>query len=301
MFFVFILIFIGIYHIIDSTSEAESILDSNKPTCYRGHWESTNWIPEVGCEFLDIGVEKMKQCLSNRHVVVAGNSISRHFFIRIYTLLHGQSDNVTYAYRQNEKKLLDDCADVHELTKSDCKETKLGHMCQYAANYLDRICNKEWKINEFSGKLTFIWLWDWHVPILDQYLSEPNTIVTSNAGLNRAMIDTNKFTNDEDNPVLQAKIQFPRLWQAPIANSSYLIYRATTRHDTSYELGKKMQGVIDQQNTWILDYVKKNPKYHHSLLEVDIPTLHMEHYMDTAHHPGPQTELHIQWFLNKVC
>jgi hypothetical protein len=163
-------------------------------------------------------------------------------------------------------------------------------MCVYSANHLDRICNVSWNLNGFYGNLTFIWLWDWYVPIIEKYLLQPYTVVTTNAGLNRASYD--HITNS----VSEVKKQFPNLWNAPIDNTSFLIYRQTTE-----QVYTQYKSSIDQQNAWIKNYTRLKPLLHHSILELDIPTKGRHHYIDAAHHPGLQTDLHIQFLLNKFC
>lgn len=49
--------------------------------------------------------EETRKCLNGKQVIVGGNSVSRHFFIRLLSMLEGEvNDNTTQSFRHEEKK-----------------------------------------------------------------------------------------------------------------------------------------------------------------------------------------------------
>jgi hypothetical protein len=62
-------------------------------------------------------------------------------FIRMLTLLDGAShDNVSYAYRQEEKNVFDNCVDVNTMKPKCTENQKLKHMCNYGSNHPELKC-----------------------------------------------------------------------------------------------------------------------------------------------------------------
>jgi len=205
--------------------------------------------------------------------------------------------NVTVAQRYYEKEFVAQCGEESDM--SDCEEEKSNlygekkarWLCKYNTNHMNSVCTQEWSYLNTSGKVKFVWMYDFYVQELESMMLE-NTILTLNSGLNRAWAHQDGY--EPVSATETAKIQFPLLWNLKVPPSSLLLYRMTTRSCS-------LQSNVSATNEFILSYTMQYPQKRKDVLRFDVPTRHMNHYLDCLHHPGPQGELQVRAFLSRVC
>jgi hypothetical protein len=273
--------------------------------CENGVWIGGSWHPKPAprCPPLkNFTRAEAAECLQNKTVLVAGNSVSRSFFVSILKHLNGLVSNGTNEDRIAEKNYYTGwLTKAHEETGArhcyspNLKTPKNSAHCNniYNKNYPQFIQHANWTHNDFYGKINFVWLWDWDHPILHVYMRQPNTIVTSNAGLNRQWAYSQGWTKEIPRTILEQ--QFPIIWNATLHNSSYFLYRPTTA---------SCHGSEEQRayNQWIRNYVKRAGNSSKSILSLDISSFGgFKYYMDCNHFSGPLLELHRNMFYTKVC
>lgn len=262
--------------------------------CQRGKWIDKVWIPDADCPLRKFDSLEAAKCLHNKTLLIAGNSVSRHFFMSVLNILRNQKEDPSIAVRLDEKKFLSAfledseklCAPKRNLYKD---EQEYGN-CKYNLNYVDSIHSEIWHVGGFSGNISFVWLFDWDVPVLAEYLKLENTIVTSNAGLNLEWSYRSKLTNESGLSV--AYKEFPNLWNFQVAKTSKFVYRQTTISCLFN---------VSDVNEYILNYTTINPRNNKVVLDMDYPTKGRLFYIDCNHHPGPQAVLTVQMLLNAVC
>lgn len=273
--------------------------------CYDGDWTiNQTWSARPSCEIRNFTSIEARACLNGRHLFVAGNSVSRHFFFHILdSITMDMKDDVTEEGRKHEKARLAECANIEALGASYdiCGDESVTNMynkhirynCVYNMNHLDRLCRKEWRVGNFSGNLTFAWTYDWWLPLFSELLLQPNTVLTPNAGLNRAWAYDMKWDKNSSSAVVAE--QFPRLWNSTTHDSSLLIYRLTTKSC------QPQDNLVVQDNLFAANYMRAHPSSRRRFLDLYAPTSKRDLYLDCNHHPGPQSELHFQMFLNELC
>jgi len=201
--------------------------------CSLGVWFNTLWIPDVKCPVRYFTKEEATMCLANKHVIVTGNSVSRHFFSGMLNFMRGMKEPNNDDHRNDEKKLFSGfvLSQNNSLCHTEKKMkayAKKKSLCPYNQNYENSPHTESWQYgNNSSGKLSFMWLVDWYVPSFDSLLRENNTILTPNAGLNRHWEHVSGW--EELAPEEFLKAQLPLLWNISIAPTSQLIYRLTTQ------------------------------------------------------------------------
>ena len=186
------------------------------------------WVPTSSCPLRLYNRSEAAAILHGRHFVVAGNSVSRGLFSTFLNELAGYPSEESQDARQREKLSFSPFL-VNGSYDEACQKKKKFYKdhfdwCVYNENHEDGLHTEEWELGVYRGKLTFVWLYDWFVPLLQRFLNEPNTIVTSNAGLNHAWA----FSNGWDPNPLSVKENFPLLWNSTCAENSMLLYRQTT-------------------------------------------------------------------------
>ena len=280
---------------------------NNSQLCFDGYWSGNEWRHSPWCRLIEITNNSLAQkCLDGKHLVIAGNSVSRHLFFGILNFLNGVGENISDAYRLEEKSMFDQCDITNSSgwTKDKCPEDVSAYYpqedkykCMYNINHETFNCTKTWKMNHYEGKITFVWLVDWLPNPVLRALQEPDTVVTLNAGLNLEWAYFNKWYRTDPMHVLQ--YQFPKLWSFPIPNSTRLLYRQSTATCPNPSNGISKR--IELHTKWILDYVLQNPATGKYLIELDKPTAKRRHYLDCNHHPGVQTVLHIKMLINQLA
>ena len=228
--------------------------------------------------------------------------MSRHFYVAILNLLNGHTEETSKAARIEEKHQLSNLEAVFNKTGTSanlqCEAKRKQYtdnnyeLCMYNVNYEDVSFTKSWTFGNHSGNATFMWLVDWYVPTIVNKLLETNTIVTTNAGLNKDWEYQSKWDMRQE-PMDVLSREFPLIWQANFAKNSTLMYRLSTETCTPSGLKK--------HNTWIREYSTRKPRDNAHILEFDLFTQERLHYIDCNHHPGPPAELEVQTMLNTLC
>ena len=278
--------------------------------CQNGYWNVTlgEWVSNKECPLIRYSKENrdgIYKCLHNKTVVIIGNSVSRHLYVELLAYLHGLDPSpATEANRHKEKEYF------FNLTTKNCPvdSTNIPNdMCFYNMNHFENIMNATWNMGAYNGKIQFIWMWDWYHTVIKDLLLQPNVIVTSNAGLNRAWAHYYNWSTISDMDALSN--QFPLLWHTPIHPTSQLIYRQSTCSKQCL-----LSEPISMQNAYIRDYIHHHNAHTHSpqhihtntninryYMDLDVPTSTFYEYLDTNHHPGKQSALHIDMLLTIAC
>lgn len=289
-----------------------------KSICFDGIWEHKTWIPKnESCTLKKFSLIETQKCLDNKRIVFGGNSVSRHFFLRLLSTLNGiKHDNITQEYRIQEKLKFSYCSDIEKLEDLNAAQAICGNetikrygkfkdLCIYNMDHLKETCYQNWSSsyrndtnNIYKGSLSFTWLYNWYSPFIEEQLSIPNTIVSTNAGVNYAWASNSGWELNSSTVVVAN--QFPMIWNNnKIHETSRFIYRQTTG-----TCDRHIAPQISLQNDIIKTHVDNNNNNNNGqfmLLELDKPTRERHHYIDCNHHPGEQTDLHIKMFLNSIC
>ncbi len=277
--------------------------------CFNGTWDIDQrlWVSDHQCVVPDYSIQDMASFLNGKAVVFMGNSVSRHLYFKLFNMLSNITSNDDDAARRNEKTLMHlECTttangslpiDKIDGLAASCTEdqlaaypTKWRGACMYNINHLDNICTRQWNASGYSGNITFVWVVDWFAPLMAEYLSHPNTILSPNAGLNQAWMKKIKL---KINPLLNAQSTFPTLWNAPVANSSVLVYRQSTEDCERNEL-------VMATNNATRTYADEHPETNKHVVDLDIPTRGRHFYVDCTHQQDVQTTLHIRMILHAL-
>lgn len=80
-------------------------IDRMTKFCVLGVWMGAVWVPDTNCPIRYFSRNEAAECLHNKHVIVAGNSVSRHFFSGFLNFMHGLKVPDSEDHRQDEKIL----------------------------------------------------------------------------------------------------------------------------------------------------------------------------------------------------
>lgn len=139
---------------------------------------------------------------------------------------------------------------------------KMKDLCPYYQNYENSVHNKVWSVGDKNGYLSFMWMVDWFVPSFASYLSQPHTILTPNAGLNRDWMAKSGW--DHTSAVDHLHSQLPMLWNSTVDNTSQLIYRFTT---------ESCSGDYKIFNNIIANYSKSHAEPRKTVLDIASSTM----------------------------
>ena len=157
----------------------------------------------------------------------------------------------------------------------------------------------ETTMTTFQGKILFEWVYDWYTPLIVEALKQPNTIVTTNAGLNYLWAHGSHW--ERTAPLDAVNQQFPQLWNSSIHPTSQLIYRHST---SSCTYGGELLKIQNRINEIVTNehpegkVVSGGSRYILPLLPLTADGLH---YIDCNHHPGAVSLQTIQFLLNMIC
>lgn len=309
-------------------------------TCTEGMWIGRTWIPAPHCTLMEYDRFDIARCFHDKNLVFAGNSVTRHLYHLFLNILNDIPDVETDAERLVEKAK-ETCISPTDVekgsplwsliqevypgniannvtcnaqcsSKKDNYDSQYEYCLQYNSNHPVPLY-KQWTlltssssniITNYQGHIYFLWTYDWYSPMLLHLLQKPNTIMTSNAGLNWYWAYNNHW--EIQNPLEIVNKQFPILWNTPLFNtSSRMIYRQLTHLCHSFSSFQEKEHNhhhhIYSTDEFIMNYTINHPLPFHSILSLHEITFDRMHYLDCTHHPGPVSYMILLFLFNDVC
>lgn len=270
-----------------------------------GTWINEVWIPNINSTYRIFDSIDASKCLNNKNIILVGNSISRHMYVYFKSILNGVMTDISSDVDRRAEKLyytkflaIENNPQCNKLMinkvnpNKKYKSKQKNDNCPYNSNHLKDRINSNWAYNGNSGNLSFIWTYDWYLPAFSEILSKENVIMLPNAGLNHKWAYSKGWDSSD---LVYLKEQFPLLWKVNIHSSSMLVYRQNTHTCDAFD------NELMEQNKFIFDYTRDKMDENHKLINLEISTRNLMHYLDCNHHPGNQTMVHFNMILTEIC